>query len=120
MSQYRIVLTSHALADFKEIEDQRSKKAIASKINDLKTEPEKRGKPLIEDLNGYYSTRAAGQRYRVIYQIQIIELEPISQQKKQKDPKPIIDRLVTVVVVGIRKEGSKKDVYEIARKRLKK
>jgi mRNA interferase RelE/StbE len=118
---YRIVLTPLAQSDLKAIEDQRSQKAIVSKINDLQTEPEKRGKPMREDLKGYYSLRAAGQRYRVIYKTQVLELEPSPTQKGQqqnKDSSPTVDRVVTVVVVGIRKEGSKSDAYEIARKRL--
>jgi mRNA interferase RelE/StbE len=117
LSQYRIVLTAQASSDLKAVEDQRSQKAIASKIDDLQTEPEKRGKPLTEDLKGYYSARAAGQRYRVIYKAQVLELEAATSQ--QKEVTLVIDRVVTVVVIGIRKEGSKQDVYTIARKRLR-
>jgi mRNA interferase RelE/StbE len=113
---YRIVFTKQALEDLNAIEDQRSQKAISSKIDDLQTEPEKRGKPLTEDLKGYYSVRAAGQRYRVIYQAQVLELETLT---KGKDETPlVIDRVVTIAVIGIRKEGSKNDAYEIAHKRL--
>jgi mRNA interferase RelE/StbE len=50
---HRIVITPQAQLDLKAIEDQRSKKAISSKIDDLQTEPEKRGKPLTEELKGY-------------------------------------------------------------------
>ena len=120
---YRIVITPLAQADLKAIEDQRSQKAIVSKINDLQAEPEKRGKPMKEDLKGYYSVRAAGQRYRIIYETQILELEATPPQKpkqQDKDSSPTVDRVVTVVVIGIRKEGSKNDAYEIARKRLSK
>jgi mRNA interferase RelE/StbE len=67
-------------------------------------------------LKGYYSVRAVGQCYRVVYKIQVLELEP--EKPKQKDKQPVIDRVVTVLVIGIRKEGSKQDVYAIARKRL--
>jgi mRNA interferase RelE/StbE len=116
LNQYRVVFTARARFDLKAIEDQRSQKAIVSKIDDLQTEPEKRGKPLTEDLKGYYSVRAAGQRYRVIYSVQVLELEP--GKPKQKEKQPLIDRIVTVLVIGIRKEGSKHDVYAIARKRL--
>jgi mRNA interferase RelE/StbE len=113
---YRIVITPQAQSDLKAVEDQRSQKAIASKIDDLQTEPEKRGKPLTEDLKGYYSVRAAGQRYRVIYQVQILELEP--PPPKRKDANLEGDGAVIIEVIGIRKEGSKKDAYEIAHKRL--
>jgi mRNA interferase RelE/StbE len=112
---YRIVFTKQALEDLNGIEDQRSQKAISSKIDDLQAEPEKRGKPLTEDLKGYYSVRAAGQRYRIIYQAQVLEVETPT---KGKEKNRTIDRVVTIAVIGIRKEGSKHDAYEIARKRL--
>ena len=113
---YRIEFIEEAKADLKAIEDQRSQQAISSKINDLQTEPEKRGKPLTDELKGCYSVRAAGQRYRVIYRIKVTELKPTEGKEKEDGPK--IDRVVTVLVIGIRKEGSKYDVYEVARKRL--
>jgi mRNA interferase RelE/StbE len=84
---YRIVITPQAQSDLKAVEDQRNQKAIASKIDDLQTEPEKRGKPLTEDLKGYYSVRAAGQRYRVIYQVQVLELEPPTPKNPSEKPK---------------------------------
>lgn len=113
---YRIEFSEEALADLKAVEDQRSRKAIASKIDDLQTEPEKRGKPLTDDLKGHYSVRAAGQHYRVVYRVKVTELKP--SEDKEKDSSPVVDRVVTVVVVGIRKEGSKSDAYAVARKRL--
>jgi len=95
-----VVITSKAQEDFVSITNQSTRKAIANKFIDLKTEPEKRGKPLTGDLKGFYSIRAASQRYRIIYEVTLSE------------------GLVSVVVIGIRKEGDKKDAYEVARKRL--
>lgn len=123
---YRIELTEAAREDLKDIQDQRSQKAIATKIDDLKTEPEKRGKSLTDDLKGYYSVRAAGQRYRIVYRVKVTELKPTEKteslrqvsKSNQKNSSPAMDRVVTVVVIGIRKEGSKQDAYAIARKRL--
>ncbi|MEZ4630023.1 MAG: type II toxin-antitoxin system mRNA interferase toxin, RelE/StbE family [Deinococcales bacterium] len=97
---FEVVITSKAQKDLASITNQRTKKAIASRLIDLKTEPEKRGKPLTGDLKGFYSIRAASQRYRIIYEVTISE------------------GMVSVVVIGIRKEGDKKDAYEVARKRL--
>ena len=59
------------------------------------------GKPLLGELDGYYNVRAVGQRYRILYTIQQTE--------------------VTVIVVGlgIRKDGTKQDVYALAKKLLK-
>jgi mRNA interferase RelE/StbE len=47
-------------------------------------------------LTGFFSVRAAGQRYRVIFRID------------EAHPK------VTVYLVGIRKGGSRNDVYNLA------
>ena len=66
---------------------------LRGRLRRLEYEPEKQGKPLAEDLEGYRSIRAVGQRYRIIYKI---EEERV---------------VVLVVMVGIRKEGDKKDVY---------
>jgi mRNA interferase RelE/StbE len=56
---------------------------------------------MIDELVGYRSVRAVGQRYRIIYRVE--------------------DERVTVLVValGIRKQGDKKDVYELAKKLLR-
>jgi mRNA interferase RelE/StbE len=51
-----------------------------------------------DELSGFRSIRAVGQRYRIIYKV---EEEKIT---------------VLVVALGIRKEGDKKDVYERAKK----
>ncbi len=89
-----------AEADLDAISDVRTRKAIIHKAFDLDTEPDKQGKPLSGDLAAYRVVRAAGQRYRVVYQVATLE------------------GMVTVVVVGIRKEGDKRDVYRVAGKRL--
>ncbi len=89
-----------AEADLDAITDMRTRKAVIRKTFDLSTEPDKQGKALGRDLGDYRVVRAAGQRYRVVYQIASLE------------------GVVTVVVVGIRKEGDKKDVYRVASKRL--
>ena len=89
-----------AEADLDAITDVRTRNAVIRKAFDLSTEPDKQGKALGKGLGDYRVVRAAGQRYRVVYQIASLE------------------GVVTVVVVGIRKEGDKKDVYRVASKRL--
>lgn len=89
-----------AEADLDAISDVRTRKAIIRKAFDLDTEPDKQGKQLSGDLAAYRVVRAAGQRYRVVYQVATLE------------------GVVTVVIVGIRKEGDKRDVYRVAGKRL--
>ena len=84
-----------------EITDRRIKESIARRIEALGDEPEKLGKPLLGELSGYRSLRAAGQRFRVIYKI----------EKKQI--------IVIVVALGIRKEGDKRDIYALAQKLVK-
>lgn len=84
-----------------EITDRRIKEQIARRIEALADEPEKLGKPLLGELSGYRSLRAAGQRFRVIYKI----------EKKQV--------IVIVVALGIRKEGDKRDIYALAQKLVK-
>lgn len=76
----------------------RVRKAVAARIDDLMHEPEQRGKPLVEELVGYYAVRAVGQRYRIIYQL---------------DHQTVI---VHVVTVGIRKQGDKSDIYTLAQR----
>jgi mRNA interferase RelE/StbE len=74
---------------------------IVKRIDDLTEEPEKQGKPLVAELSGYRSLRAAGQRYRIVYRV-------------------VNDKItVYIVAVGIRKEGSGVDIYNLAKKLLK-
>ena len=81
-----------------EIADRRVQEKILERMTALAAEPELQGKPLDDDLAGYRSIRAVGQRYRIIYRVE--------------------RTLVTVVVVaaGIRKAGSRKDIYRVAAK----
>jgi mRNA interferase RelE/StbE len=65
----------------------------------LSDEPDKQGKKLVKDLSGFRSVHAAG-RFRIIYKI---------------DKKTVI---IYVLAAGIRKEGDKKDIYQIAKKLL--
>ncbi len=98
---YDIQWTETALKMLEAISDVRARRTIFSKAGDLKKEPEKQGKPLTEELSGFRSVRAGGQRYRVIY--------AVSRQTV----------IVHIVAVGRRKEGDKKDIYQLAKKLLK-
>ena len=99
--KYQIIIAPFALRMLQGISDRRIRKTIRDRIDHLAIEPEKQGKPLIGDLIGYRSLRSAGQRYRIIYKIEGTKVT------------------VHVVAVGIRKEGSKADIYELARKLLR-
>ncbi|MEI6330837.1 MAG: type II toxin-antitoxin system RelE/ParE family toxin [Pseudanabaena sp. ELA645] len=98
---YRIVIQPTALRLLKEISDRRIRQKISDRIDKLQESPEMQGKPLIGELDGYYSVRAVGQRYRIIYAIEQSQVT------------------VMVVALGIRKDGSKQDVYALAKKLLR-
>ena len=93
MKRWAIGLAKQARKQLTEITDSRILKHISQRIDKLEYEPEKQGKPLNDDLAGYRSVRAVGQRYRIIYKIDEDRV------------------LVLVVTVGIRKEGDKHDAY---------
>ena len=84
-----------------EIADRRVQEKILERMTALANDPELQGKALGDDLAGYRSIRAVGQRYRIIYRV---------------------DRLIVTVVVvaaGIRKEGSREDIYRVAAKLIR-
>ena len=93
MKQWIVRIMPIAEQQLKLISDQRIQKVLRGRLRRLEYEPEKQGKPLAEELEGLRSIRAVGQRYRIIYKI---EEEQV---------------VVLVVMVGIRKQGDKKDVY---------
>ena len=84
-----------------EISDRRVQEIIRDRINALREDPEKQGKPLGGEFSGYRSVRAVGQRYRVIYRV---EREKV---------------IISVVALGLRKEGARDDIYRLAKKLLK-
>ena len=85
----------------KRIPDARIREKIADVIDRLSKDPDRQGKALVGELSGFRSIRAVGQRYRVIYKI-------------------IKNRVVVVIIAaGIRKDGHKKDIYQLAKKLLK-
>jgi len=96
--RWHIKLTLPALKQLTAIEDTRVRESIGRRINALENDPERRGKLLSDELAGYRSIRAVGQRYRILYKL---EEEQV---------------IVAVVARGIRKAGDKKDVYELAKK----
>ena len=98
---YRIVIQPTAFKLLREISDRRICQKISDRIDKLKESPEMQGKPLIGELDGYYSVRAVGQRYRIIYTIEQAQVT------------------VMIVALGIRKDGSKQDVYALAKKLLR-
>lgn len=80
------------------VSDRRVREQIVGRAEKLADEPEKQGKALLGELADLRSLRASGQRYRILYRVERGRV------------------LVLVIAVGIRKEGDRRDVYELARK----
>ncbi len=99
--KWQVIMLPIAEKLLAEIRDRRVRESISKRINELEYEPELQGKPLIDELAGCRSVRAIGQRYRVIYKV---EGEKVT---------------VLVIALGIRKEGDKKDVYQLAKKLIR-
>lgn len=93
--KYRLEITPLAIELLAKIKDRREHQGLKKRIEKLQLEPEKQGKALSGKLSGYRSVRALGQRYRIIYRIDQTKI------------------VVIIVGAGIRKEGSKKDIYSI-------
>jgi mRNA interferase RelE/StbE len=97
-SGYEVLWTTTALEMLADVADRRVRQLLFDTSKRLEVDPEKQGKPLREDLMGFRSLRVAGQQYRLVYSI-----VPAA-------------RLVHVVAAGLRREGSRDDVYELAQK----
>lgn len=95
---YKLEITLFAIKLLAKIKDRREQAGLKQRIEKLKIEPDKQGKALSGKLKGYRSVRALSQRYRIVYRVD-----------KSK---------ITVVIVGagIRKGGSKKDIYAVLNK----
>lgn len=100
IEEYQVSLSTQAMQLFAQIKDRREQQLILTRIEKLKHDPDKQGKALSEQLIGYRSIRAVGQRYRIIYRIEQDQV------------------LVVVVGIGRRKEGDKRDVYALTQRLL--
>lgn len=101
MRRWNVSLTRDAEIQLAAIKDMRIRNALIARLRQLEYEPEQQGKPLADELTGYRSIRAAGQRYRIIYKVKAERV------------------IVIVVALGMRKEGDKKDIYQLAKKMMR-
>lgn len=101
MMTYAIRITPTALEMIRAVRDRRVNDLIQKRIDQLAKDPDKQGKELHGELWGYRCVRAVGQRYRILYRV---------------EGRAVI---VLVVAIGIRKEGSRKDIYELAQKMIR-
>ncbi len=95
--KWKIVILPVAVKQLTAIKDRRIQEVIKRRIESLEHEPDRQGKPMRDELVGFRSIRAVGQRYRILY---VLEEQQVT---------------VLVVTIGIRKEGDKQDVYAVAR-----
>ena len=98
---FAISWTETALKLVEAVPDQRIRRLISQRADQLGTSPEQQGKPLIGELAGLRSVRAVGQRYRIVYRVERQEVT------------------VLIVAVGRRRSAEKSDIYELARKLLR-
>ncbi|MBZ8183291.1 type II toxin-antitoxin system RelE family toxin [Oscillatoria salina] len=98
--EYQVIITTQARQLLLQIKDRREQQLLLKKLAKLKHEPDKQGKALTQELSGYRSIRAVGQRYRIVYKIQQAQI------------------LVIVVGIGRRKQGDKQDVYALTKQLL--
>lgn len=101
MKRWTVGIAKMAKEQLAAISDQRIQEGLRQRIYRLEYDPDQQGKPLSDELEGYRCVRAVGQRYRIIYKL---EAERV---------------IVAVVAVGIRKEGDKKDIYNLAKKLIR-
>ncbi len=98
---FTITWTETALKLVEAISDQRIRRLIIQRADQLAKSPEQQGKPLIGELAGFRSIRAVGQRYRIVVRVERREIT------------------VLIVAVGRRRSGDKSDIYELARRLLR-
>lgn len=98
---HRVVVSPEARRSWLRITDRRIRQKIYERAEGLSRSPEAQGKALGEELKGLRSVRAVGQRYRIVYRV----LRPAG--------------VVEIVAAGIRREGSREDVYALAAKLIR-
>lgn len=96
--RYEVAWTETAVRMLSRVGDRRIQQQLFDASKRLELEPEKQGKPLHEDLMGFRSLRAAGQRYRILYTFDTAS------------------RVVHIVAAGLRRAGARDDVYALAQK----
>jgi mRNA interferase RelE/StbE len=98
---YRVAITPKALEMLRSITDRSIRETLLKRIDGLAHDPETQGNPLTKALKGLWSLRAFKQRYRILYRVD----------------RDVVT--VTVVAVGIRREGDRQDIYTLAQKLLR-
>lgn len=100
MTEWKIETTAPFEEAFKRLKNPKIQKTILSRIKELPRDPINLSYPLTAELAGLRATRAFGQRYRVIFSL---------EESNAK---------IVLLLVGIRKDGDKLDIYQLATKLL--
>jgi mRNA interferase RelE/StbE len=85
----------------RDIRDLRIQDVITKRAKRLENEPNKQGSPLLFEFDGYRNVRVEKERDRIIYRVDDDET------------------IVIVAAVGIRIDGDRDDIYEVARRLLR-
>lgn len=104
---YQVEWTNGGETTLKAVKSKAVQKKMLDKADGLKVSPLQSGKRLEDDLSGFRSIPAAG-RYRLIYRV---DSTPFT------DPNPphtAFEGRASICAAGIRKKGSKSDIYRIA------
>ena len=95
---FSIEIQDFAVEMLEDIQDRRIRRLLVNRIERLAYQPQDQGSPLVGALSGLRSYRAVGQRYRIIYRVDMER------------------NTMVVVAVGIRREGSSSDIYAVAQR----
>ena len=98
---YDVKLAPPAIACVKRIANKKFQREVAKAIDGLAERPQTQGKPLSAPLDGLWSLRAARDRYRVIYEVEVST------------------KRVMVLLIGERKPGRAQDIYRAAGRLLR-
>lgn len=99
--EWEVIITPLAEKQLAAISDKRVQQGIERGLETLEVDPENRGEALVQELAGFRALRAVGQRYRIIYRLDVSQ------------------RRVIIAALGIRKDGDKSDIYALAKKLVK-
>jgi mRNA interferase RelE/StbE len=95
VGRYSVRYTEKAVEMIEAFADRRVRQALLDRADSLANEPAMVGKPLVGEFARYRSIRAVGQRYRLVYRVD----ETVA--------------VVWVVAAGLRKQGSRHDIYHL-------
>lgn len=70
MKYWKVALTHKAREQLAAIKDRRVQQSLKIRLRRLEVEPDLQGKPMRDELIGFRSIRAVGQRYRILYALE--------------------------------------------------